>query len=118
MPSGEILTSGEDKFIKKYRQPEELLAKVDFRSKQPIPPPLEEIDAHDLRVVYWECGPKWLVSGGADGTVQLRESGNLSAVLGYKVAGWKQESLSSVAFSSKGGVYAGSHDGCFQVWRI
>lgn len=53
LPSGEILTSGEDKLIKKYRQPEELLAKVDFRAKQPIPPPLEELEAHDLKVVCW-----------------------------------------------------------------
>jgi hypothetical protein len=40
LPTGEILTSGEDKLIKRYRQPEELLVKVDFKSKQPIPPPL------------------------------------------------------------------------------
>jgi WD40 repeat protein len=91
---------------------------VDFRSKQPIAPPLEELEAHDLRVVCWECGPKWLVSGGADGTVQLRESGNLSAVKSYKVAGWKQENLSAVSYSLKGGIYTGSNDGCFQVWRI
>jgi len=35
--------TGDDKFIKKYRQPEELIAKVDFKSKFPIQPPLEEI---------------------------------------------------------------------------
>ncbi len=58
------------------------------------------------------------MSGGGDGSVQLRETANLSSVRGYKVAGWKQESLSAVASSSKGGVYAGSHDGCFQVWRV
>jgi len=69
-------------------------------------------------VVCWECGPKWLVSAAADGTVQLRETSNLSSVKNYKVAGWKQESLTSVSCSSKGGIYAGSQDGCFQVWRI
>lgn len=58
------------------------------------------------------------MSGGADGTVQLREVGNLAAAKSYKVVGWKQENLSSVSYSQKGGIYAGSYDGCFQVWRI
>ena len=41
LPSGEIITTGEDKFIKKYRQPEDLLAKIDFKTKVPVPAPLD-----------------------------------------------------------------------------
>lgn len=58
------------------------------------------------------------MSGGAEGSVQLREVGNLASAKSYKVVGWKQENLSAVSYSQKGGIYAGSYDGCFQVWRI
>lgn len=53
LPTGEIITTGSDTFIKKYRQPEEHLAKIDFKTKTAIPPPLEEIEAHDLRINHW-----------------------------------------------------------------
>ena len=38
LPTGELLTTGKDKYIKKYKQPEEL--KIDWRSKTPPNPPL------------------------------------------------------------------------------
>jgi hypothetical protein len=40
LPSGELLTTGKDKFLKKYKQPEDLLQKLDFKSKVPPNPPL------------------------------------------------------------------------------
>lgn len=94
-----------------------MLAKVDFKSKVSIPPPLDEIDAHDLKILCWKVTGKWLVTGAADGTVQIRDTSNLSQVKSYKVVGWKEQNLGWVTASKTGGVYAGSHDGCFQVWR-
>lgn len=81
--------TGDDKFIKKYRQPEELIAKVDFKSKFPIQPPLEEIQAHDLRITCWSRFDKYLVSGSADGTVQIRDVSSISQYKSFQVAGWK-----------------------------
>lgn len=57
------------------------------------------------------------MSGGADGTVQIRDPANLTQVKTYKVVGWREENLGWVSASKTGGIYAGSHDGCFQVWR-
>lgn len=40
LPSGEIVTTGKDKFLKKYKQPEDTLQKIDWKSKIPPNPPL------------------------------------------------------------------------------
>lgn len=41
LPSGEIISTGSDKMIKKYKQPEEPLNKFNPESKSVIPPPIE-----------------------------------------------------------------------------
>lgn len=41
LPSGEILTTGRDNFFKKYKQPEDLITKIDWKSKVPPNPPVE-----------------------------------------------------------------------------
>lgn len=40
LPSGEILITGKDKFLKKYKQPEDLIQKIDWKSKTPPNPPV------------------------------------------------------------------------------
>lgn len=117
LPSGEILTTGDDKLIKKYRQPEEPLSKVDFRSKTPLPLPLEELDGHDLRITTWQLSGKWLVSGSADGSVQVRDTGALGQVRTCRALGWKEESVGAVGVGSNGWVLVGSRTGCLQVWK-
>ena len=52
--------------------PEDLVSKVEFKSKFAIQPPLEEIEAHDLKITCWNRVGNHLVSGSADGTVQIR----------------------------------------------
>lgn len=111
--------SGEDKFIKKYKQPEQLIGKIDFKSKNPLPPPIEELEAHDLPIVCFDASTKGFISGGSDGVLQVREYSNFSAVRMYKVHGWKASNLKCVTKSSIAGiVYTGSEDGCFQIWRV
>ena len=41
LPSGELITTGKDKFLKKYKQPEDLIQKIDWESKVPPNPPIE-----------------------------------------------------------------------------
>lgn len=41
LPTGEIVSTGADKMIKKYKQLEEPLSKFNPEAKSPIPPPLE-----------------------------------------------------------------------------
>jgi len=117
LPSGEIITTGEDKVIKKYRQPEELFAKVDFYSKFAIQPPLEEYEAHDLKITTWNKKGNYLVSGAADGTIHMRDFGNFGRVESIQAAGWREEGIGCVAPSKNGGVYVGTISGCFQVWQ-
>jgi hypothetical protein len=88
--SGEIITSGDDKMFKKYKQPEELLAKVDYKSKAAIPPPIEEIEAHDLKISCIDSRNTVIISGGVDGSVQIRDSSNFNQVKSYKAHGWKK----------------------------
>ena len=45
--SGDVYTVGDDRIVKKYKQPEEYLPKMDMRVKVPINP-LEEFEGHDL----------------------------------------------------------------------
>ena len=41
LPSGQILTTGSDKFLKKYKQPEDPIAKFHPEGKTPVHAPLE-----------------------------------------------------------------------------
>lgn len=40
LPSGEILVSGKDKILRKYKQPEEFIGKIDLKSRTAPNPPL------------------------------------------------------------------------------
>jgi hypothetical protein len=44
--SGELLLSGKDKVLKKYKQPEEAIVKIDWKVKAANTPPIEEIEGH------------------------------------------------------------------------
>lgn len=57
------------------------------------------------------------MSGSADGTVQIRDTGAIGSSKKYHVFGWKNSNVGAVSASLQGGVYCGSKDGCFQVWR-
>jgi len=41
---------------------------------------------------------------------------SLNQAKSFQVAGWKEESIGFVSSSKAGGIYAGSINGCFQVW--
>lgn len=80
-------------------------------------PPLEEYEAHDLKITAWNKKGSYLVSGSADGSIHLRNLGNFNSVESIQAAGWKEEGIGFVAPSSNGGVYVGAVSGCFQVWQ-
>ena len=90
---------------------------MDFYSKFTMQPPLEEFEAHDLRITTWNKKGNYLVSGSADGRVHVRDLGNIAQIESIQVAGWKEESIGYVAPSKNGGVYVGGISGCFQVWQ-
>jgi hypothetical protein len=46
--SGNILATGSDKVLKRYKHPDEFLLDIDFKSKEPPKPPINELDGHDL----------------------------------------------------------------------
>ena len=41
LASGDIVVTGKDKILKKYKQPEEVLSKVDFKVRAANTPPIE-----------------------------------------------------------------------------
>jgi hypothetical protein len=69
LPNGEILSTGADKILKKYRQSEDPITKFNPEAKISIPSPTEELDSHDLETTFIKISPKVFISGGAEGSL-------------------------------------------------
>ncbi len=81
--TGDFLITGKDKILRRYKQPDSdgHLSKLDLRVKIPSNPPLEELDGHALaaNVLILSPDKRFCVSGAADGTIFLRDIGELSS---------------------------------------
>ena len=77
--SGEVYLTGKDKFLKKYKIPDELIAKTNPGFKAP-PAPIEELNGHPLpvNVCFTSQQSGLLVSGAQDGSIFVREIANPS----------------------------------------
>ena len=118
LPSGEILTTGTDTFIKKYKQPDEPISKFNPEAKPAIPPPIEQLEAHDLETLTMEVADKKFISCGRDGTVQFRNTDNFGIYETMVVQGWKNGNLSACAFSQEDGLFfTCGRDGIVSMWK-
>lgn len=120
--SGEVVVTGKDKILRKYKQPEEVLAKMDWKVKAANTPPIEEIDGHDLRTNYICYSQKnnELVSGGMDGTIIVR-SGDVLSQVKNKIQSHNLATHGvSVVWASNIGkrVYSAGFDGSLFIWAL
>ena len=77
--TSDIFCTGEEKTVRRYKVPEELLQDMDSRLRAPFAP-VEEVDGHELATNYFQLkqGTHFLVSGGSEGAVILRSSKSIS----------------------------------------
>lgn len=119
--SGEILLTGKDKILKKYKQPDELLIKMDLRIKVPGSVPLEELEGHSLTANCLLISPNGVmcVSGGSDGSIFVRNTKSLENVTEIKAHNYKSMGVSALGFSSNSYLlFSGGKDGALLVWEL
>jgi hypothetical protein len=75
--TADIFTTGEEKVIRRYKQPEDHVRDMDMRPRAPFTP-IEEIDGHELTTnfIRFKEGAGAFVSGGLDGSVIRRTTKN------------------------------------------
>ena len=120
LPSGDLLVTGKDKILRKYRHPEEPLAKVDLKSRTAPNPPVEELDGHDLPSTCITRSAKFntVVTGAEDGTVMIRNGTTLEPLQApIKSQGHKSRGVSAILASDVGNfVVAAGFDGSLVIW--
>ena len=95
-----------------------MITKVDFRAKTNIPPPVEEIEGHDLPTICFNVHKNYLVSGGSDGSLQIRSYKDFNNFSEIRSHGWRDINLSVVGCSNVDGIYYScGKDGSFYVWN-
>lgn len=80
--TADLFTTGEEKVIRRYKQPEDHIRDMDMRPRAPFTP-VEEIDGHELVTNYirFKDGANVIVSGGLDGSVIRRNPKSASSDL-------------------------------------
>lgn len=119
--TGEVLLSGKDKILKKYKQPDELLIKMDLRIKVPGSIPLEELDGHVLQTNCLLTSPNnaLCASGGCDGAIFLRKLKILPQVTEIKAHNYKTSGVSALSFSANSYLlFSGGKDGSLFIWEL
>jgi WD40 repeat protein len=119
--SGDIFLTGRDKILKKYKQPDELIIKMDLRIKVPGSIPIEELDGHALSTNCLLIAPNnaLCASGGVDGSIFLRNLKTLSNVTEIKAHNYKSNGVSALTFSHNSYIlYSGGKDGSLFLWEL
>jgi WD40 repeat protein len=114
--NGEVWCTGEDKLIRRYKQPEDLL---DLKVRPPFSP-LEEYDGHDLRTnclsYYKEQGV--FLSGGLDGTIMKRSLKEPSRPSKFKAHNYLTGGVSWCSLSERYPlIFSGGFDGSILVFK-
>jgi len=116
--TGEVFLTGKDKFLKKYKIPDELVAKTNPGVKAP-PSPLEELNGHPLpaNVCFTSHNSQFLVSGAQDGSICVREIANLTKPTHFKAHNFKSNGVSALEMGREVGIiYSGGFEGSLFSW--
>lgn len=54
---------------------------------------MDELETHDLETTFMKVSDKYFISGGADGSVQIRSLDNFNNSNGIQVSGWRNGNL-------------------------
>jgi len=117
--SGDILITGEDRKIKKYDLPDASFSDIDPR--KPASAPAAEFPGHGLELQCWAFSfdGKLLISGGKDGTYQIRMLSSLGQAKEGKSHSVHQGGVTAVAFSPvRNMIYIGGGDGSFMMLNM
>lgn len=71
--------------LKRYKYPEETLAKLDLKVKLPALSPVEEFEAHQLPTTCIQFEKELIVSGSQDGEVFIRNLAKPAEIQKIKV---------------------------------
>ena len=117
--TGDALCTGEEKVVRRYKQPEELLRDMDLRPRPPFTP-IEELDGHALRTncMSFKEGADSFVSGGEDGCVIKRSSKDTSRCITVRTQSYVLQGVSACSLSDRYPlVYSGGFDGSILVFK-
>ena len=116
----EIFVTGKDKLMKKYEMPNENLKDIDW--KRAPAAPLEEFNSHPVGTAVWHESKefKFLVTGGKDGTIMLRNFGKISAdTKPLKAHSVSSGGVTALCFSqNRSTVYSAGGDGAVMSWTV
>jgi WD40 repeat protein len=114
------MVSGDDKHLKTYDLwPQEQFNKIDWR-KAPVVPN-EEIYSHPLGLSCCETLPNWLVTGGKDGTIMVRDGTQPEGGIEYECQAHSVAAGGVTAVSSFRGlsaIFTAGGDGSMAVWYV
>lgn len=68
---------GNDKFLKKYELPNESFSQLKWRTAPKDP--VDEFPDHALGVNVWDMNKQYLITGGKDGIIKLRNRSRISS---------------------------------------
>ena len=118
--SGEVFLTGKDKFLKKYKIPDELVAKTNPSAKAP-PAPIEELPGHPLPVnaCFISFNGEYLLSGAQDGSISVREIANPAKHTQFKAHNFKSNGVCSLEMGREISIiYSGGYEGSLFSWFI
>ncbi|KRX02904.1 WD40-repeat-containing domain [Pseudocohnilembus persalinus] len=119
--TGDVITTGKDKMLKRYQQPDKLYQTLDLKLKAGEDP-LDEVDGHSLQtnIMRIHSQNNQLISGAQDGTIFIRDLDNLMDYHQIKGHNLKYRGVSYLEFSQKYPLcYSGGNgDGSFFVWKF
>ena len=116
--TGEVFLTGQDKYLKKYKIPDELIAKTNPGVKAP-PSPIEELNGHPLpaNVCFTSYNSAYLVSGAKDGSIFVREIANPTKHTHFKAHNFKSGGVSSLEMGREISIiYSGGYEGSLFSW--
>lgn len=114
--TGDLFTTGDEKVIRRYKQPEDHVRDMDMRPRAPFTP-LDELDGHELTTNYlrFKEGAGAFVSGGLDGSV-IRRSAKSSDLVKVQTQSHVKGGISACSCSEIYPIlYTGGFDGSLLV---
>jgi WD40 repeat protein len=116
---GDVYCTGEEKTVRRYKQPEELIQDMDSRARAPFAP-IDEVDGQDLGTTYFrvKAGTSLLVSGGNEGTCIIRSTNVPTEMQTINCQNNMNGGVSACSISeSRKLLIAGGNDGSLLVFK-
>lgn len=108
---------GNDKFLKKYELPNESFSQLKWRNAPKDP--VDEFPDHAIGVNCWDMNKQYLITGGKDGIIKLRNRSRISSSEETKAHAIFNGGVTAICFSQyREVIYSAGGDGHFLVWSV